>query len=138
MHEPRTGLCGDERPIFQFSYRSMPFQVHLRSTEAGTIGMLEAMIGILPYTGDGDSLRRNMLALIGDARRATEYGIDIGRDHRINLSVALPVDGSSSADAILAAAMERLAAAKKFLDMVVSLQPPHLRKLTAGVSWTAA
>ena len=92
------------------------------------------MIGILPYTGDGDSLRRNMLTLISNARHATEYGIDVGRDHRINLSVSLPVDGSSSADAILAAAMERLAAAKQFLDMVVSLQPPHLRKLTSGAA----
>lgn len=141
MRDPQTAAAdvqGDERPIFQFSYRSVPFQVHLRGTETGTVGMLEAMLGIMPYTGDGDSLRRNMLTLIGKVRSATDYGIAVGRDHTINLSVALPVDGTSSADAILAAAMEQLAAAKQFVDLVLSLQPPHLRRITSRASWIAA
>lgn len=141
MRDPRTapaGEHGDDHPVFRFCYRSVPFRVHLRGTETGTVGMLEAMIGIMPYTGDGDSLRRNMLTLIGNARRAAGYEIDVGRDHSINLSVALPVDGTSSADVVLAAAMEQLAAAKKFLDLVFSLQPPHLRRLTSRTSCNAA
>jgi hypothetical protein len=141
LRDPKTapaGEHGDERPIFQFSYRSLPFRVHLRGTDTGTVGMLEAMIGVMPYTVDGDSLRRNMLNLISNVRRSTDCGIDVRRDHTINISVALPVDGASSADAILAAAIEKLAAAKKLLDLVLSLQPPHLRKLTSGASWNAA
>jgi len=141
LSDPRTtaaGMHGEERPIFQFSYRSVPFRVHLRGTGAGTTGMLEAMIGVMPYTVDGDSLRRNMLTLIGKAQRSAGYGIALGRDHSINLSVALPVDRMSSADAILAAAIEQLAAAKGFLDLVLSLQPPHLRRITSGASWNGA
>ncbi len=141
MSDPSTAAAGvhdEERPIFRFSYRSVPFRVHLRGTDTGTAGMLEAMIGVMPFTVDGDSRRRNMLTLIGNARQAPGYGIAVGRDHSINLSVALPVDGTSSADAILAAAVEQLAAAKAFLDLVMSLQPPHLRRITSRASWNAA
>jgi hypothetical protein len=133
-----AGVRGEERPIFRFSYRSVPFRVHLRGTDNGTTGMLEAMIGVMPYTVDGASLRRNMLTLIGNVQRSADYAIAVGRDHSINLSVPLPVDGTSTADAILAAAIERLAAAKAFLDLVLSLQPPHLRRITSGASWNAA
>jgi hypothetical protein len=141
LSDPRTtaaGVHGEERPIFQFSYRSVPFRVHLRETDTGTTGMLEAMIGVMPFTVDGDSLRRNMLTLIGNMQRTADFGIAVGRDHSINLSVALPVDGTSSADAILAAAIKQLAATKAFLDLALSLQPPHLRRITSGASWKAA
>ena len=129
---------GGERPIFRFSYRSMPFRVHLRGTDSGAVGSLEALIGVMPYTLDGDSLRSNMLTLLNKVRRSPGYGISVAPDHAIHLSVALPVDEKSSAEAILAAAIERLAGAKPLLDTVLSLQPPHLRKITMDLTEKAA
>ena len=125
-------------PVFSFSYRSIPFRVRLRETDAGVVGVLEAVIGIVPFTVDGDSLRSNMLAVIDKARRSAGYGIDVGANHAISLSVALPVDDMTPADKILAAAMEQLAGAKTFLDLVLLLQPPHLRKITGALSRNAA
>jgi hypothetical protein len=133
-----TGTGGEERPIFRFSYRSVPFRVHLRGTGPDTTGRLEALIGVMPFTVDGDSLRSNMLALISKARCSDGYGIAVAPNHAIHLSVTLPIDGNSTADAILAAAIERLAGAKPFLDLVLSLQPPHLRKITLDLSERAA
>jgi len=143
LSHPKTKTArpaDDNRPIFRFSYRSIPFRVHLRGRDAnmGTAGILEAVVGVVPFTVDGDSRRRNTLAAIGEARRVAGYNIKIGADHAIRLSVPLPVDHGSPADAILAAAMTRLAGAKPFLDLVLMLQPPHLRRITETRARTAA
>jgi hypothetical protein len=79
-----------------------------------------------------------MLTVLRKARQTDGYDITVGADHAISLSVALPVDPGSPADAILAAAIERLARAKSFLDLVQLLQPPHLQTDTPALSQNAA
>lgn len=133
-----AGAFDAQRPIFSFSYRSIPFRVHVRADGDDMAGMLKAVIGVVPFTVDGNALRRNMLAVLRKARETDGYEIAVGADHAISLSVILPVDSGSPPDAILAAALERLAAAKAFLDLVQLLQPPHLRNATPALSQDAA
>ena len=121
--------------LFQFAYRTVPFRV---VTDAGAATRLQAEVGTMPYTVDGPSLRHDLLTLLDGARSAPGYEIEVARDHHINLSVALPVDGAAPPASILAAAIERLAGAKLWLDQVLSLMPAHLRKAAQVRSQDAA
>ncbi len=134
--ETDAAETADGRPIlFQFSYRSVPFRV-VTADDAGAT--LQAEVGTMPYTGDGPSLRHDMLTLLDGARRAAGYEIAVARDHGISLSVALAVDGTAPPASILAAALEQLACAKQWLDRVLSLLPVHLRKVAEARSQDAA
>ena len=89
--------------------------------------MLQADMGILPFTGDGPSLRSKMLAVLGQARRMPGYRVRLAPDHGIGLSVALAVDDGAPPATILAAAIGQVAEAKPRFDVVLSLLPKHLR-----------
>jgi hypothetical protein len=132
--EARDGL----HPIFSFTYKSIPFRVLPSSGATSPDGSLEAVLGILPFTVDGEDLRSNTLAIIDEASRIPGLHIEIGTNHAINLSVALPIGGASSADTILATAIEKLAHAKRFLDVVLSYQPSHWRPPAPSRSGGAA
>jgi len=130
VSHPNTDPAGAEsglHPIFCFTYRSIPFRVLPSSDAESGDGSLEAVLGIVPFTVDGEDLRSNTLAIIDEAGQVPGFQIEIGANHAINLSVALPTDGVSSADTILAAAIEKLAHAKKLLDVVLSYQPSYWR-----------
>jgi hypothetical protein len=91
----------------------------------------------MPFTGDGPSLRSDMLAVLDRVRHMTGYGVRLAPDHRIGLTVALAVGGSEPPASILAAAIGRLTEAKPVLDVALSLLPKHLRH-RAGNSRPAA
>ena len=115
--------------LFQFTYRSVPCRV-VTDRAAGKRGpavMLQADMGILPFTGDGPSLRSKMLAVLGRARRMPGYRVRLAPDHGIGLSVALAVDDGAPPATILAAAIGQVAEAKPLFDVVLSLLPKHLR-----------
>ena len=115
--------------LFQFTYRSVPCRV-VTDGAAGKRGpavMLQADMGILPFTGDGPSLRSKMLAVLGRARRMPGYRVRLAPDHGIGLSVALAVDDGAPPATILAAAIGQVAEAKPLFDVVLSLLPKHLR-----------
>jgi hypothetical protein len=127
--EPADG----DSVLFRFTYRSMPCRV-----VAGNAAVtLQADIGIMPFTGDGPSLRSDMLAVLDRVRHMTGYGVRLAPDHGIGLTVALAVGGSEPPASILAAAIGRLTEAKPVLDVALSLLPKHLRH-RAGNSRPAA
>lgn len=121
--------------LFQFTYRSVPCRVVTDGAAAdaskrGPAVMLQADMGILPFTGDGPSLRSRMLAVLGRARRMPGYRVRLAPDHGIGLSVALAVDDGAPPATILAAAIGQIAEAKPLFDVVLSLLPKHLRHRT--------
>jgi hypothetical protein len=109
--------------LFQFTYRAIPCRV----VAHGTAVTLQADMGILPFTGDGPSLRSTTLAVLDRARRMPGYGIRRKPNHGIELTVALAVDRASPPASILADALGKLAEAKPLIDAVLSLLPAHLR-----------
>lgn len=122
-----AGKSGDQLAIFQFKYRSIPFRVLLDADDETRSGILEADLGMIPFTGDGEDRRSNTLAVINAARRIPGYQIQVRPNHTVGLSVPLPGIADPTADTILAAAIETLAGAKKLLDLMLSFQPRHLR-----------
>jgi hypothetical protein len=112
--------------LFQFTYRSMPCRVVADETAI----TLQADMGILPFTGDGPSLRSDLLAVLRHACTRGGYRVRFAPDHRFGLSVALAVDGDAPAASILAAAIAGLAEAKPLIDAALSLLPTHLRHRT--------
>lgn len=118
--------------LFRFAYRSIPCRVVMDGTIAvagapNPAVVLRADMGILPFTGDGPSLRSRMLAVLDQARRMPGYGVRLTPGHGIGLSVALAVDDTAPPASILAAAIGRIAEAKPLFDVVLSLLPTHLR-----------
>lgn len=120
-------IVEETRAILSFTYHSIQFDVAVGQDTAAPSGQLRATVGVMPFTVHGASLRRNMLALIDHARETLGYHVRVGNDHAIELAVALPVSAATPIDTILAAAMEKLAGAKPFLDLVQTLQPPRIR-----------
>ena len=140
MSHPKSEISGtaaDQQSIFSFTYRSIPFRVRLHPDSETTNGTLEATLGLIPYTGDGAALRSNMLAVIDELRRMPDCNIQVGADHAINLSVSLPAQEAPSPAGILADAIGKLATVKSWLDIVLSLQPPHLRRAAQAQSRAA-
>ena len=114
----------DDSPVlFRFTYRSMPCRVVAEETAI----TLQADMGILPFTGDGPSLRSDLIAVLNHARRTSGYHVRFAPDHRFGLTVALTVGDDAPPASILAAAIAGLAGAKPLIDVVLSLLPKHLR-----------
>jgi hypothetical protein len=128
LSHPNTDTAGHgEEPIFRFSYRSIPFDVRLHPGSDKCLSTLEGTLGVVPFTVDGTERRKGMRTVVAKLCRMPGFRIDIGTDHTINLSVALPAQGAPSPADILAAAIKTLATAKDCLDLILSLQPSHMR-----------
>lgn len=127
MSHQASDTAGRRHAIFRFTYRSIPFRVLLDPDDASRNGILEGDLGVMPFTGDGEERRSNTLAAIEAARRIPGYRVRIRPDHTISVSVKLPPADAVSVDTILASAIEKLAGAKKLLDLMQSFQPPRLR-----------
>ena len=123
----KAAISDGPHAIFEFTYRSIPFRVLVDPENGTDDGILQAELGVVPFTGDGENRRSNTLAVIDAARRIPGYDVKIHTNHTIGLSVTLPKAAAGSAESILAAAIESLAGAKNLLDLVLSFQPPHMR-----------
>jgi hypothetical protein len=119
--------------IFEFTYHSIPFRVLVDPERGSEDGVLQAELGVVPFTGDGENRRSNTLAVIDAARRIPGYDVNVRPNHTIGLSMTLPKAADRSVEGILAAALESLTGAKALLDLMISFQPPHARAhLRAG------
>ena len=123
----KAAISDGPHAIFQFTYRSIPFRVLFDANDASTTSILKGELGTVPFTGDGEDRRSNTLAVIDATRRIPGYQVKVRPNHTIGLSVRLPDTDETTPDAILAAAIEKLAGAKKLLDLMLSFQPSHLR-----------
>lgn len=131
MSYPQAEEADGSVILFQFTYRSIPCRVVMDGTIAPNPAVvLRADMGILPFTGDGPSLRSRMLVVLGRTRRMPGYGVRLTPGHGIGLSVALAVDDTAPPASILAAAIGQIAEAKPLFDVVLSLLPTHLRHRT--------
>lgn len=147
---PRT--CGparrkdsSHRPMSQasfeleFEYRAMPFRVWVDAeTEKGQVAHMRGTIGIMPFTGDGASLRQDMLAVMDFANRFLPLELSASGGREITLHSRLEVATTLTPAAVLAAAIERLAQAKRVLDLVNALQPAHRSQASEDPSSKAA
>ena len=69
QYSDMADYAGGHHAIFRFTYRSIPFCVLFDTDDASGEGILEANIGLIPFTGDGEKRRSNTLAVIDAARR---------------------------------------------------------------------
>ena len=124
---------------FEFEYRAMPFRVWVDAeTEQGNVAHMHGMIGIMPFTGDGASLRQDMLAVMDFANRFLPFELSAPVGKEIALHTRLEMAAAPTPATVLAAAIERLAEAKRVLDLVNALQPARRSQASHDASTKAA